>query len=119
MSGQSSRALPETAEKAMTHKPEATPRVEPLQEAPSPGCYEVRDPEVPPAASLSRRAFLGQMSGMTVATLATGSTGLTMLSGTSPLAHAAEMAAGDLQNGLAPGYWRAAKTRGPWHSGGP
>jgi hypothetical protein len=52
-----------------------------------------------PTFSLNRRTFLGQMSGMTVTTLAAGGSGLAMLSGTSrSLAQAAEMTPGDLQN---------------------
>ena len=83
----------------MTQRPESTTPVDQAQGASPSGCHDAVGPEMPSAPSLSRRAFLGQMSGVTVATLATGGVGVAMVSGTnSPMAHAAEMAPGDLQN---------------------
>jgi hypothetical protein len=76
----------------MTQKLESTQRLEHVQEGEPLGRHEVRGPEFPSPSSLRRRAFLGQISGMTVATLATGDVGVTMVSSTNgPLAHAAEM----------------------------
>jgi len=83
----------------MTKKPESTQRVDHVQGATPPGHHEAIGPEIPSASSLSRRTFLGQMSGVTVATVAIGGVGVALVSGTnSPLAHAAKVLPGDLQN---------------------
>src|SRR2546422_3672450 len=81
----------------MTEKPESIQSVEHGHEAHPPRRHEVMAPKTPSPHSLSRRAFFRQMSGVTVATLATGSVGETLLSSpASSLAHAAAMGPADL-----------------------
>ena len=81
----------------MTQKPESTPRVDPVHGANSHGRHKAIDAERTP--TLSRRAFLGQMSGVTVATLATGGVGVALVPGSNgPLVHAADMGPADLQD---------------------
>ena len=88
----------------MTQKSESTQRIDHVQGANPPRRHEAIGPEIPPASSLSRRAFLGQMSGVTVVTLATGGVGVALVSGTNnPLAHAADMVPEAIQDGC----WQA------------
>ena len=69
-------------ERLMTQQPESTPRVESINSANQPECHAAPDPEIAPAAALSRRAFFRRMRAVTVATLAAGSVGTALLSRT-------------------------------------